>query len=50
MANSFDTELETPELESLSSLAQHLVYRLPECDDATIRLTLREVYRVAGVY
>lgn len=45
MANSFDTELETPELESLSSLAQHLVYRLPECDDATIRLTLREVYR-----
>jgi hypothetical protein len=38
-------ELETPELETLSSLAQHLVYRLPECDGTTIRLTLREVYR-----
>lgn len=45
MINSFDTELETPELESLSSLAQHLVYRLPGCDDEMIRLTLREVYR-----
>lgn len=45
MANSFDTEVETPELETLSSLAQHLVYRLPECDDKIIRLTLREVYR-----
>jgi hypothetical protein len=45
MENSFNTELETPELESLSSLAQHLVYRLPGCDDEMIRLTLREVYR-----
>lgn len=45
MENSFNTELETPELESLSSLAQHLVYRLPSCDNTTIRLTLREVYR-----
>lgn len=45
MENSFNAELETPELESLSSLAQHLVYRLPGCDDEVIRLTLREVYR-----
>ena len=45
MKNSFNTELETPELESLSSLAQHLVYRLPGCDDEMVRLTLREVYR-----
>lgn len=45
MANSFDIEMETPELETLSSLAQHLVYRLPECGDTTIRLTLREAYR-----
>ena len=45
MANSFETDWEKPELETLASLAQHLVYRLPECDDAVVRLTLREVYR-----
>ena len=44
MANSFETELEAPEYETLASLAQNLVYRLPGCDDTTIRLTLREVY------
>ena len=44
MANSFETELERPECETLASLAQNLVYRLPGCDDNTIRLTLREVY------
>ena len=44
MANSFETELERPECETLASLAQNLVYRLPGCDDNTIRLALREVY------
>lgn len=45
MANFFETDWEEPELDTLASLAQHLVYRLPECDDTVVRLTLREVYR-----
>lgn len=44
MANSFEAEFERPEYETLASLAQNLVYRLPGCDDTTVRLTLREVY------
>ena len=45
MANSFQTEWETPELESLATLAENLVYRLPECDDTIVRKTLQEVAR-----
>ena len=45
MANSFETDWEEPELDTLAGLAQHLVYRLPECDDSFVRLTLREVFR-----
>ena len=45
MANPFEIEWEKPELDTLASLAQHLVFRLPECDDRMIRLTLRDAYR-----
>lgn len=45
MANPFETDFDKPELDSLSSLAQHLVYRFPYGDDDTLRLALREVYR-----
>lgn len=45
MANSFQTEWEEPELDSLSDLAENLVYRLPGCDDTLVRKTLQEVAR-----
>ena len=45
MANSFQQEQETPELEMLSELAENLVFRLRGCDDVMIRKTLQEVYR-----
>ena len=45
MPNSFQTEWEPPELESLASLAENLVYRLPRCDATLIRKTLQEVAR-----
>lgn len=45
MANSFQTEWEAPELESLATLAENLVYRLPGCDDTLVRKTLQEVAR-----
>lgn len=45
MANFYETEWESPELDTLPSLAQHLVYRLNGCDDTLVRITLQEVYR-----
>lgn len=45
MANSFQTEWEAPELESLASLAVNIVIRLKGCDDTLIRKTLQEVAR-----
>ena len=45
MANSFQQEQERPELETISELAENLVFRLPGCDDVMIRKTLQEVYR-----
>lgn len=45
MANFYETEWEEPELDTLPSLAHHLVYRLNGCDDRIVRLTLQEVYR-----
>jgi len=45
MASSFDEETETPEMETLASLAENLVYRLPGCADLMIRKTIQEVYR-----
>lgn len=45
MANSFENEREAIELETLSSLAVNLVYRLPGCPDLIVRKTLDDVYR-----
>lgn len=45
MANSFQEEQDPPEVETLASLAENLVYRLPGCDDLTVRKALRDVYR-----
>lgn len=45
MANSFQQEQETPELEMLSELAENLVYRLPRCEEVMIRKTVQEVFR-----
>lgn len=45
MAESFHTEWEKPELDSLANLAENLVYRLPGCDETLIRKTLQEVAR-----
>lgn len=45
MGNSFQEELEKPEFDTLATLAEGLVYRLPGCDDLMLRKTIREVYR-----
>ena len=45
MANSFQQEQETPELEMISELAENLVLRLPRCEEVMIRKTIREVFR-----
>lgn len=45
MANTFQNEVEAPELETLANLAENLVYRLPGCDDTVVRKTLQEVAR-----
>lgn len=45
MANSFDNEIETPEMEALANLAENLVYRLPGIADVMVRKTIQEVYR-----
>lgn len=45
MADSFGKEREAIELETLSSLAANLVYRLPGCPDMVVRKTLEDVYR-----
>ena len=45
MANSFQQEQETPELEMISELAENLVLRLPRCEEVMIRKTIQEVFR-----
>ena len=45
MANFFQTEWEAPDLDSLASLAENLVYRIRGCDDTLLRKTLQEVAR-----
>lgn len=43
--SSFDSELELPDMETIASLVENLVYRLPGCSSIMIRKTLQEVYR-----
>lgn len=43
-ANSFQDERDTPEYATIAELAANLVYRLPGCDNETIRRSLREAY------
>lgn len=45
MANTFDSEVETPDLETLAGLAENLVYRLPGCSDLMVRKAIQAVYR-----
>lgn len=44
MANSFQSERDTPEYATIAELAENLVIRLPGCDDEIIRRSLREAY------
>lgn len=43
--SAFETEWEKPEFDSVPSLAENAVWRLPGCDDTVLRKTLQEVYR-----
>lgn len=45
MSNAFETEWDTPEYDTLASLAGDLVFRLPGCTDVMVRKTLASVYR-----
>lgn len=45
MENSFETEWDRPEFDSVPSLALNAVYLLPGCDDTILRKTLLETYR-----
>ena len=45
MANSFLEERETPEYDSLMSLAEQIVLRLPGCDDEMVRKAISSSYR-----
>lgn len=45
MGNSYENELECRETETLASLAEDIVFRLPGCTDLMIRKTLESVYR-----
>lgn len=44
MANSFDTEREPLEIETVAQLANHIVYRLPGCADEMIRRALQSAF------
>ena len=44
MANYFDNELDAPEVATIAQLAQKIVYRVPGCDDLTVRMALREAF------
>jgi hypothetical protein len=43
--NSFETEWERPEFDSVPMLAENAVYLLPGCDDTILRKTLQTTYR-----
>lgn len=45
MATAFDTEVEAPELESVASLAEAVVFRVPGCSDVMVRKALQNAYR-----
>lgn len=45
MASSFLNELEERDIETLASLAEDIVFRLPGCTDLMIRKTIGSVYR-----
>lgn len=42
--NSFQEERDTPEYVTIAELAENVVYRVPGCDDETVRRTLRDTY------
>lgn len=44
MATSFYTEIESPEMETLSSLAEGVVFRVPGCSNAMVRKVLQNTY------
>ena len=44
MASSFDMERAVPEYAAIAELADNLVYRLPGCEDETVRRSLREAF------
>lgn len=41
----FETEWERPELDTVPSLAENAVWRIPACDDRVLRKLLQESYR-----
>lgn len=45
MANAFQAEVAAEDMSRLADLADSLAYRLPGCDDLTLRKTIQEVYR-----
>ena len=45
MKNSFETESDALETETLAGLAENIVYRLPGCTDLMVRKALQDVYR-----
>lgn len=45
MPNSFENEMEAREVETLASLAEDIVFRLPGCTDLMVRKTIQSVYR-----
>ena len=42
--NSFQEERDTPEYATIAELAENVVYRVPGCDDETVRRALRDSY------
>lgn len=44
MSNSFEKEIETPEIDTVANLAEDMVYRLPGCTDIMIRKELQRAY------
>ena len=42
--NSFQEERETPEYATIAELADNVVYRIPSCDNETVRRMLRDSY------
>ena len=45
MANAFQADVAAGDMTRLADIADNLAYRLPGCDDLTLRKTIQEVYR-----